>query len=67
MAFSYKKVSNTTLKARGFIDTDNGTITVDDVEKSINTLLSDFNGSYVDLIVKVKDEVELDEPVADEE
>jgi hypothetical protein len=64
--FAYKKVTNTTLKACGILDTDNGTINVDDVEKSITTLLSDFNGAYVDLIVKTKDEEELNEPVNDE-
>lgn len=60
--FSYKQTTNTVLKACGILDTDNGTITVDDEEKSINTLLSDFNGAFVELNLKTKNEVELDEP-----
>lgn len=60
--FSYKQTTNTVLKACGIIDTDNGTITVDEEEKSINTLLSDFNGAFVELNLKTKNEVELDEP-----
>lgn len=60
--FSYKRTTNTVLKACGIIDTDNGTITVDDEEKSINTLLSDFNGAYIELNLKMKNEIELDEP-----
>lgn len=62
--FSYKKSTVTTLKVCGFIDTDNGTIDVDDDCKDICTLLSDFNGGLVELVVKVKSESELDEPVS---
>lgn len=60
--FSYKQTTNIVLKACGILDTDNGTITVDDEEKSINTLLSDFNGAFVELNLKTKNEVELSEP-----
>ena len=65
-SFSYKQNKTTTLKACGFIDIDHTTITVDEEEKSLKTLLSDFNGSFVELVVKVKEEQELDEPVSSE-
>ena len=40
------------------------TVDVDGDVKQLNTLLSDFNGGCVEINVKVKDEEELDEPVA---
>lgn len=61
-SFSYKQNKTTTLKACGFIDVNNMTITVDEEEKSLKTLLSDFNGGFVELVVKVKEETELEEP-----
>lgn len=61
--FAYKQTTNTTLKAVGYIDTDAGTITVDEVAKSLKTLLSDFNGAYGELTFKVKSEKDLDEPI----
>ena len=65
-SFSYKQKKTTTLKACGFIDIDSMTITVDEEEKSLKTLLSDFNGGFVELVVKVKEEQELNEPVSSE-
>lgn len=62
--FTYKKATTTTLKACGFIDTDKGVLDIDGVEKKITSLLSDFNGAAVELVVKVKDEEELEEPTS---
>lgn len=61
-SFSYKETKNTTLKVTGVIDTDMLTIDVDGYSKKLATLLSDFNGAVVELVVKVKEENELDEP-----
>lgn len=58
----YKKVTTTTLKVGGILDADRMVIDVDGVEKDIKTLLSDFDGACVELNVKVKDEMELEEP-----
>lgn len=65
MNFVYKKTTQTSMKIAGIIDTDTMTIDVDGDVKQLNTLLSDFNGGCVEINVKVKDEEELDEPVAD--
>lgn len=62
--FSYKKTTTTTLKATGFLDTDNMIIDVDGVDKDLSTLLSDFNGACVEISVKVKTDEELDEPTS---
>lgn len=66
-SFKYKRTNSIDLKADGFIDTKNMTIEVDGELKNIATLLSDFDGSFVSLSVKSKDEVELDEPTEDED
>lgn len=63
----YKKVTTTTLKVCGFLDTNRMVVDVDGVEKDIKTLLSDFDGACVELNVKVKDEMELEEPSYSEE
>lgn len=63
----YKKVTTTTLKVGGFLDTNRMVVDVDGVEKDIKTLLSDFDGACVELNVKVKDEMELEEPSYSEE
>lgn len=67
MNFSYKRTTQTAMKVAGIIDTDKMTIDVDDEEKDLATLLSDFNGSYVEINVKIKNEEELDEPSKSEE
>ena len=41
-------------------------IDVDGEEKSISTLLSAFEGLAVEMVVKVKSEADLDEPVDEE-
>lgn len=60
--FVYKKTETVAMKIAGIVDTDNMTIDIDGEEKSIATLLSDFNGGCVEINVKTKDETELDEP-----
>ena len=62
MNFAYKKITTTSMKIAGIIDTDNMTIDVDGEEKKLSTLLSVFNGGGVEINVKVKEENELDEP-----
>lgn len=66
-AFSFKEVTTKTMKITGMVDTDNMTIDVDGEEKKLSTLLSVFNGTDVDIQVKIKSESELDEPTSDEE
>lgn len=61
-AFTYKKTETTTLKATGIIDTDRMVIDIDGEEKSLSTLLSDFNGACIEMCLKVKNEIDLDEP-----
>ena len=64
--FSYTKNTTTTLKAVGVFDYTNGTIYVDDTEKSLKTLFSDFDGANIELVIKVKENEELDEPLDEE-
>lgn len=42
------------------------TISVDETEKSLSTLLSNFNGAYIEFAIKTKDEEELEEPVSND-
>lgn len=67
MNFAYKKITTTSMKIAGIIDTDNMTIDVDGEEKKLATLLSVFNGGSVEINVKVKEESELDEPTESNE
>lgn len=62
----YKKVTTTTLKVGGILDADRMVIDVDGVEKDIKTLLSDFDGVCIELNIKIKDEMELEEPTDSE-
>lgn len=64
--FVYKKTETTSMKVVGSLDTDRMTIDVDGDEKSLSTLLSDFNGACMEINVKIKSEEELDEPVVTE-
>lgn len=63
----HKKVTTTTLKVGGILDADRMVIDVDGVEKDIKTLLSDFDGDCIELNIKIKDEMELEEPTDSEE
>lgn len=67
--FTYKRTTTTSMKVAGIIDTDNMTVDVDGEVKKLSTLLSDFNGTGIEINVKVKEENELDEPTgsSDEE
>jgi len=65
--FVYKKTETTAMKIAGIIDADKMTIDVDGDEKSLVTLLSDFNGGCVEINVKTKNEEELVEPTSDNE
>ena len=67
--FTYKRTTTTSMKVAGIIDTDNMTVDVDGEVKKLSTLLSDFNGTVIEINVKVKEENELDEPTgsSDEE
>ena len=67
MSMKYKKTESITLSVKGFIDKENMTIDVDGDIKKLSTLLSDFDGSYVEVSVKTKNEQELDEPTEDED
>ena len=62
--FVFKETKQTSMKIAGIIDTDAMVIFVDGEPKKLSTLLSVFNGDEIDLNVKVKEEIELDEPVA---
>lgn len=65
--FVYKKTETTSMKVVGILDTDRMTIDVDGEEKSLATLLSDFNGGCMEINIKTKSEEELDEPVANKD
>ena len=64
--FVYKRTTQTAMKIAGIIDTDKMVIDIDGDEKKLATLLSDFNGTCVEINVKIKDEEELDEPVSED-
>ena len=64
--FSYTKNTTTTLKANGVLNCENGTIYVDEVEKSLKALFSDFDGDDIELVIKTKENEELEEPFDEE-
>ncbi len=61
-SFTYKKTTVTQMKVAGILDTDNMTVDVEGEDKKLSTLLSDFNGAGIEIVIKVKDETELEEP-----
>lgn len=65
--FTFKEVKTTSMKAAGILDADNMTIDVDGEPNDIKTLLSVFNGTPIELNIKIKEESELDEPTASDE
>lgn len=65
--FVYKRLTQTSMKIAGILDTDSMTVDVDGEDKKLSTLLSDFNGAGVEINIKVKDEEELDEPSSSDE
>ena len=64
--FSFKEVTTKTMKVVGILDSDKMVIDVDGEEKNISTLLSAFEGSNIEMVVKVKAESDLDEPTDEE-
>ncbi len=65
-SFSYKLTTTKAMKVAGIIDTDAMTMDVDGEEKDLSKLLSEYNGSIVEVVVRTKDEQDLDEPDLDE-
>lgn len=65
--FVYKKSTVTSMKVAGYYDAKRMTIDVDGEAKSLKKLLSDFEGACIEISVKVKDKMELDEPTGSEE
>lgn len=65
--FVFKETKQKSMKIAGIIDTDSMIVEVDGEEKKLVTLLSVFNGSDVEINVKVKEESELDEPTESNE
>lgn len=64
--FTYKKTETTSMKVIGILDTDRMTIDVDGDEKSLATLLSDFNCGEIEINIKTKSEEDLVEPAENE-
>ncbi len=62
MSFKYNKTTTTTLKVGGILDTDRGIIDIDGDERNLFSLISDFNGADVEIVVKVKIDEELAAP-----
>lgn len=62
-AFKYEKVETICMKVCGYLDSDTMKINIDGVEKKLSTLLSQYNGSYIEFSVKTKDKTLLDEPI----
>lgn len=62
--FTYKKTETTSMKIAGLLDTDRMLVDVDGDEKRLSALLSPFNGGYIEINIKTKNEEGLDEPVS---
>lgn len=61
--FVFKKTLTTNMKIAGILDVENMTVDIDGEEEKLSTLLSPFEGSCIEINVKVKSEEELDKPV----
>lgn len=57
--YTYKESKVTTKKLVGMYDAEKHTIEVDGEDKDIITELKDFEGSVVEVVVKVKEETDL--------
>ena len=62
----YKRSTTTSLKT-GLIDVENMTITVDGEDKKLSRLWKDFEGSEVEIVIKVKVDEDIPEPTASDE
>ena len=60
----YKRSTTTSLKTAGLIDVENMTITVDGENKKLSRLWKDFEGSEVEIVIKVKVDEDIPEPTA---
>lgn len=65
--FSYKRTETTAMKVAGIFDAKRMVIDVDGEEKSLSTLLSDFDGGAIEVNIKVKNEEDLTEPAPEAE
>lgn len=63
----YKRSTTTSLKTAGLIDVENMTITVDGGDKKLSRLWKDFEGSEVEIVIKVKVDEDIPEPTASDE
>ncbi len=63
----YKRSTTTSLKTAGLIDVENMTITVDGEDKKLSCLWKDFEGSEVEIVIKVKVDEDIPEPTASDE
>lgn len=63
----YKRSTPTSLKTAGLIDVENMTITVDGEDKKLSRLWKDFEGSEVEIVIKVKVDEDIPEPTASDE
>ena len=63
----YKRSTTTSLKTAGLIDVENMTITVDGEDKKLSRLQKDFEGSEVEIVIKVKVDEDIPEPTASDE
>lgn len=64
--FIYRENRITKMTVKGMLDADTMTINVDDVDKKLSTLLSDFNGAEIAMTIKVQEDMDLDEPMDEE-
>lgn len=63
----YKRSTTTSLKTAGLIDVENMTITVDGEDKKLSRLWKDFEGSEVEIVIKVKVDEDIPEPTTSDE
>ena len=63
----YKRSTTTSLKTAGLIDVENMTITVDGEDKKLSRLWKDFEGSEVEIVIKVNVDEDIPEPTASDE
>lgn len=63
----YKRSTTTSLKTAGLIDVENMTITVDGEDKKLSRLWKDFEGSEIEIVIKVKVDEDIPEPTASDE
>lgn len=57
---SYKQSTTTTIKASGFLDSDNSAIEIDGNSIQLSQLFSKFDGEYVEFQIKKKEDADLE-------